>query len=145
MHFCFIWLIGRTLSTTLGQSGPGSDGNEGVLRIPKSSSITRTSTWLFWVISRTHVFVWGGAYSSAEKQSVHYTASADWATRWWGYPSAVKQSVCSVDLASRWWDYPSAEKQSVYFIALADWVNTVKDMLEVLYKLTHFLCRVVII
>ena len=30
-------------ATTMGQSEPGSDGNEGVLRIPQSSSITRTS------------------------------------------------------------------------------------------------------
>ena len=37
--------IDRTLSgaTTPGQSGPGSDGNEGVLRILQSSSITGTS------------------------------------------------------------------------------------------------------
>ena len=37
--------IDRTLSdtTTLDQSGPGSDGKEGVLCIPQSSSITRTS------------------------------------------------------------------------------------------------------
>ena len=34
--------IDRILSgpTTLGLSGPGSDGNEGVLHIPQSSSIT---------------------------------------------------------------------------------------------------------
>ena len=34
--------IGRPLSgaTTLGQNGHGSDGNEGALRIPQSSSIT---------------------------------------------------------------------------------------------------------
>ena len=40
-----IWSIDKTLSgaTTLGQSGPGSDGNEGVLRIPQSSSITVAS------------------------------------------------------------------------------------------------------
>ena len=33
-----IWLIDRTLSgaTTLGQSGPGSDVNEGVLYIPQN-------------------------------------------------------------------------------------------------------------
>ena len=31
------------MPTTLGQSGPGSDGNEGVLRIPQSSNIIRTS------------------------------------------------------------------------------------------------------
>ena len=37
--------IDRTLSnaTTLGQSGTGSNGNEGVLCIPQSSSITGTS------------------------------------------------------------------------------------------------------
>ena len=40
-----ISLIDRTLSgaTTPGQSVPGSDGNEGVLRIPQSPSITGTS------------------------------------------------------------------------------------------------------
>ena len=27
-------------ATTLGQGGPGSDGNKGVLRIPQSSNIT---------------------------------------------------------------------------------------------------------
>ena len=37
--------INRALSgaTNLGQSGPGSNGNEGVLRIPQSSSITGIS------------------------------------------------------------------------------------------------------
>ena len=30
-------------ATTLGQSGPGSDGNEGVLPIPQSCSITGAS------------------------------------------------------------------------------------------------------
>ena len=29
-------------ATTLGQSGPGSDGNKGVLRIPQSICITET-------------------------------------------------------------------------------------------------------
>ena len=40
-----MWPIDRTLlgATTLGQSGPGSDGHEGVLRIPQSSSITGAS------------------------------------------------------------------------------------------------------
>ena len=38
--------IDRTLlgATTLGLSGPGSNGNEGVLHIPQSSSITRVPT-----------------------------------------------------------------------------------------------------
>ena len=45
MHFSSIWSIDRTLSgaTTPDQSGPGSDGNEGVLHIPQSSTITGTS------------------------------------------------------------------------------------------------------
>ena len=36
-----IWSIDRTLSgaTTLGQSGPGSDDNEGLFHIPQISSI----------------------------------------------------------------------------------------------------------
>ena len=44
MQFSSIWPIDRTLSgaTTLGQSGPASDGNEGVHCIPQSSSITGT-------------------------------------------------------------------------------------------------------
>ena len=45
MHFCSIWPIDMTLSdaTSPGQSGHGSDGNEGVLCIPQGSSITGTS------------------------------------------------------------------------------------------------------
>ena len=44
-QFNSIWPIDRTLkrATTPGQSEPWSDGNEGVLRIPQSSSITGTS------------------------------------------------------------------------------------------------------
>ena len=44
-QFSSIWPIDRTLpgATTPGQSGPGSDGNQGVLCIPQSSSITGTS------------------------------------------------------------------------------------------------------
>ena len=44
-QFTFLWLIDRTLSgtTTLGQSGPGSNGNEEVLCIPQISSITVAS------------------------------------------------------------------------------------------------------
>ena len=44
-QFSSIWPIDRTLSsaTTPDQSGTGSDGNEGVLHIPQSSSITGTS------------------------------------------------------------------------------------------------------
>ena len=44
-QFSSIWPIDRTLSgaTTPGQSGTGSNGNEGVLLIPESNSITGTS------------------------------------------------------------------------------------------------------
>ena len=40
-QFSSIWPIDRTLSgvTTPGQSGPGSDGNEEVLRIPKAPAL----------------------------------------------------------------------------------------------------------
>ena len=45
MQFSSIWPIDRTLSgaTIPSQSGPGSNGNEGVLCIPQSSNITGTS------------------------------------------------------------------------------------------------------
>ena len=44
-QFSSIWPIERTLSsaTTPGQSGPGSDSNEEVLRIPPNSSIIEAS------------------------------------------------------------------------------------------------------
>ena len=40
-----IWPIDKTISgtTTTGQSGPGSDGNEGLLRISQTFSITEAS------------------------------------------------------------------------------------------------------
>ena len=43
--FSSIWPTDRTLSgaASPGQSGPGSDGNKGALRIPQSSSITGIS------------------------------------------------------------------------------------------------------
>ena len=55
-----IWPIDRTLSgaTTPGQSWPGSNGNEGVLRIPQSSNITGALPWLLNVIFR--ILVVGG-------------------------------------------------------------------------------------
>ncbi len=75
--------IDRALSgaNTPGKSGPGSNGNEGVLRIPQSSSITGTSPFrLFSIISRTLIVGGGGrAYPAAEVPSVYSTAPADWA------------------------------------------------------------------
>ena len=61
----------------LGQSGPGSNGNEGVLRILQSPSITGTSPSDCLVSYQdTHG---RGVYPSAEVQSVYPTAPADWA------------------------------------------------------------------
>ena len=79
MQFSSIWPIDRTLSgaTTLGQSGPGSNGNEVVLLIPQSSCITGTSPSDCLVSYLGHLL--GESYPSAEKQSVYSTAPADWA------------------------------------------------------------------
>ena len=80
-QFSSIWPIDRTLSdaTTPGQCRPGNIGNEGVLHIPQSSSITGTSPsdCLVSYIQDTHCGC--GSYPSAEKQSVYSTAPADWA------------------------------------------------------------------
>ena len=64
-------------ATTPGQSGPGSDGNEGVLRIPQSSSTAGTSPSDCLVSYPGHSL--GGSYPSSEVQSVYFTAPADWA------------------------------------------------------------------
>ena len=74
-----IWPIDRTLSgaTTLGQSGPGGEGNEEVLRIPQSSSITGATPSDCLVSYPGDTL--GGFYISAEMQSVYSTAPADWA------------------------------------------------------------------
>ena len=55
-----IWLIHRTLSsaTTAGLSGLGSDGNEGIIRIPQSSSISVGSPWDF-LVSYQNTRCWG--------------------------------------------------------------------------------------
>ena len=63
----------RTLSgaTTPTQSGPGNNGNEGVLCIPQSSSITEASPLDYLVSYPEHSL--GKSYSSAEKQSGYFT------------------------------------------------------------------------
>ena len=65
-------------ATTSGQSGPGSDGNEGVLCIPQSSGITETSA-SDGLVSYPGHSLGGGSYPSAEKQSVYSVAPANWA------------------------------------------------------------------
>ena len=60
------------------QSRPWSDGNEGVLRFPQSSSITGTSPSDCLVSDIRHSL--DGSYLSAEMQSVYSTAPAEWVT-----------------------------------------------------------------
>ena len=104
--------IGPLCATTLGQSGLGSDGNEGVLHIPQSSSINgilpsdclvsypghswggevlplcREAVGVFYNHSQpVHKTLVGGegSYPSAEKQRVYSTTLADWAINHLGY------------------------------------------------------------
>ena len=81
MLFSSIWLIDWTLSgaSTLGQSGPESDVNEGVLCIPQSSSITEDSPSDCFMLYPGHSLE--GSYPSAEKQSVYSITPANWATK----------------------------------------------------------------
>ena len=78
VQFRSIWPIDRTISDTitLGQSGPGSNGNKGVLCILQSSSITGASLSDYLESYPGHSL--GKSYPSAEKQSVCSTAPADW-------------------------------------------------------------------
>ena len=69
--------MGPIRSTIPGQSEPGSNGNEGVLRIPQSPSITGTSSADPLMLYPGHTWV-GEAYSSEEVQSMYSTATADW-------------------------------------------------------------------
>ena len=72
----YLWPLSG--AATPGQSGSGNNGNEGVLCIPQSSSITGTSPSDYLVSCPGHSFGWG-SYPSAEVQSVYSTAPADWA------------------------------------------------------------------
>ena len=64
-------------ATTPDQSGPRSNGNEGVLCIPQNSSITGASPSDCIVSFSGHSL--RKSYSSAEIQSVYSAALADWA------------------------------------------------------------------
>ena len=77
-QFSSIQLIDKALSsaTTPGHSGSESKGNEGVLCIPQSSSITGTSPSDCLVSYPGHL-LGRGSYLSAEVQSVYSTAPAD--------------------------------------------------------------------
>ena len=76
-----IWPIDKTLSgaTTTSQSGPESDGNEEILRIPQSSSITGISPSDYLVSYPGHSL--GESYPPAEMQSVYSTTPINWANQ----------------------------------------------------------------
>ena len=80
-QFSSIYPIDRTLlgATTPTQNGPGSDGNEGVLRIPQSFSITGTSP-SDCLVSYSGQLLGGASYPFAEVQSVYYPVQADSST-----------------------------------------------------------------
>ena len=75
--FSSIWPIDRILSgaTTPGQSGPGSDCNEGVLHIPQSSSITGTSPSDCLVSYPEHLLSGGVLSLCRDAVSVFYSPS----------------------------------------------------------------------
>ena len=72
------------------QSGPESNGNEGVLHILRSSRITSVSPSDFLMSYPGHSLV-GGSYLSAEMQLVYSTSPADWAAVLWGLNSFLLQ------------------------------------------------------
>ena len=79
MQFSSIWPINKIISnaTTPGQNGTGSNGNEGVLHIPRSANIIGTSLFDCLVSYPEHS-LGEVSYSSAKVQSVYSTAPADW-------------------------------------------------------------------
>ena len=74
-----IWPLDRPYEVLplWGQSGPGSNGNKGVLHIPQSSSITGTSPSDCLVSYSEHSL--GEYHSSANMQSVYSAVTTDWA------------------------------------------------------------------
>ena len=76
---CSIWLIDRTLSgaSTPGQSGPGSNSNEGVLHFPQIWKAEASPSDCF--VSLSGHSLGEGSYFSAEVQLVYSTARSDWA------------------------------------------------------------------
>ena len=126
MSNSFIWPIDQPLSgaTTPSQSGPGSEGNEGVLRIPRSSSITEAS--LSDCLMSYQDTRWECRIPLAEIQSVYSATSTDWATRhslWVG-------------------SYSSVEMQSVYPVATADWA--LKNKKKTSYFAFFFLICIIV-
>ena len=76
-----------------GQSERGSDGSEGVLRIPQSSNITWTSPSDCLKSYPGHLLVVVGPYPYAKVQSVYSTVPADWAFKNYEAMCIAKQLI----------------------------------------------------
>ena len=77
------WPIDRTLSgyTTLVESGPRCNGNEGILHIPQSSNTGASQSDC--LVSYPGHLLGEESNFSAEMQPVYSTASANWALKAW--------------------------------------------------------------
>ena len=104
MQFISILLLDKTLSraTPPDQSEPGSDRNDRTLRIPQSSSVTRTTPSDCLVSYLGHSF--RESYSSARKQLVFSTALADWAILQ-QCPACLVRLNCMISGMDDWWLY----------------------------------------
>ena len=104
--FSSIWPIDSTLSgaTTSGQSGPGSNGNKGVLCIPQSSNITGASPSDCLVSYPGHVL----------GESVYSAALADWANLTEGLNS---QSLDNIGHVVTW----SLKSNAIYLLFKLKW------------------------
>ena len=107
-QFSFIWPIDRTLSgaTTPSQSGPGSNGIEEILRIPRRTSFTGTSGSNCLVSLSEHA-LWRGVLPLC-RSAVGVFCSPSWL----GWDVLV--SYLGLSLGE---SYSSAEIQSVYSAA----------------------------
>ena len=74
-------------ATIPGQSGPGSDGNEGILCIPESSSITRISP--SGCLVPYSGLLLEGSNPFAEEQSIYSAGPANWAILLWFYRKII--------------------------------------------------------
>ena len=122
-------------ATTPDQSGPGNNGNEGVLCIPQSSSITGTSPSDCLVSYPGHLLRWGVLLLCREVVGVFYSPS------WQGNTTLDQNGnegvLCIPQSSSTTAASPSncivsylghiaAEIQWVYSTAPTDWAATIK-------------------
>ena len=81
MSNSYIWPRDKTLSgaITSGQGGPGSDDNEGVIRIPQSSSIIGASPSDYFVSYTRHLL---GEFNLLAKMQLVYSTAQPTEQTW---------------------------------------------------------------